>query len=221
MFFDGEEHLADAGALLLEHPEVHAVVVHNVGKAALFALGRQPDLRGAIAREALFSDAPHVAALDTYVQAHHTASPIANRYSLTPISQTQRILTRSGSIGLHYDTPFQSDIYAPIGSFEGPLTLSVRIDTTPAMRIFQVLRTHTPILSPSMTSPPDKHAQREVHRSLAAVKANRKMLHNIFQQPGDAVIIANYPTPTIHAVQASPEQVTRSMIASYLLSEAL
>lgn len=220
MFFDGEEHLAEAGALLLQCPEVHAAVVHNVGKVALFALSNKPNSRGETVREALFTDAPSITELDAYVRAHHNNSLLAKRYALTSLADTQRILTRSGSIGLHYDTPFQSDLHTPIGSFEGPLTMSIRIDTTSATRTFQVHRTRAPILTAEADEATSEHSLHLLQHTMHKTRANPDLLHDIDQRPGDAIIMLNYPTPTIHAVQNTPGELTRSMVASYLLHEA-
>lgn len=221
MFFDGGEHLAEAGALLLQRSEIHAVVVRNVGKAALFALSNKPSVRGDAVREALFTDAPCITELDAYVQTHHNNSLLAKRYALTSLADTQRILTRSGSIGLHYDTPFQSDLHAPVGSFEGPLTMSVRIDTSSATRIFQVRRTYAPILTTEAGEATNEHSLHLLQHTMHKTRANPDLLYDIDQRPGDAIIMLNYPTPTIHAVQNTPGELTRSMVASYLLHEAL
>lgn len=215
--FEGEEHFAEAGALLLEDRTIEAVVIRGVAGAALFKLGLEPDKRGDCVREALFTDAPHLAKLDEYVQKHHTQQSLSKPYNITPLMATERIITRSGGTGIHIDSPFASDIYAPAGSFEGPLTLSVRIDRNKFSRTFRLKRTHTPLISSDHAGVNEKAKNHVYQQVTTASRTNYDNLYSIDQNPGDAVLMVNYPTPTIHAVDTPNKRLTRSMVASYLL----
>lgn len=216
MFFDGEEHFADAGALLLEHPTVEAVVVRGVAKAHLYNLIHNTESPAKDVRQALFADAPHLAELDAYVQKHHAASQLSSRFSLETLADTSRAVVKKGASGVHIDSPTLG--LTPSGTYEGPLSLSVRIDQGRMDRTFYVRRTSNVLTIDG----PQTLPTRRIYKTMSEVSPTfTTSLVAIPQQRGDAILIANYPAPTIHAIEVANRRATKAVVASYLLRDTV
>lgn len=216
MFFDGEERFADAGALLLEHPTVEAVVVRGVAKAHLYNLVHSPEPTTEDVRQALFTDAPHLAELDTYVQKHHAASQLSSRFSLETLVDTSRAIVKKGASGVHIDSPTLG--LTPPGTYEGPLSLSVRIDGSKMDRTFYVRRTNDVLTTDGLLTLPT----RQIYSTMGSVSPTfTTSLLAVPQQRGDAILFANYPAPTIHAVEVANRRATKAVVASYLLRDTV
>jgi hypothetical protein len=216
MFFDGEEHFADAGALLLEYPTVEAVVVRGVAKAHLYNLIHTPEPSAEDVRQALFTDAPHLAELDAYVQKHHAMSQISPRFSLDTLADTSRAIVKKGASGVHIDSPTLG--LTPPGTYEGPLSLSIRIDQGRMDRTFYVRRTNDVLTIDG----PQVLPTRNIYNTMSQVSPTfTTSLLAVPQQRGDAIFFANYPAPTIHAVEVADRRATKAVVASYLLRDTV
>lgn len=208
--FEGAERLAEAHLAALETPDIDAVVVHGIT-----AVIGQDWIEGARGEEPLFQhnlgilydSVPQLTEVDDVVKQWWAENPCGAdlRAYEHDFAYLRTLIT-----GAHVD---------PTG--RGPVTSSVRVDNTGEHRTFYAQATgETSIRGGEVDYEARNRLSQQVNEALYKQGYVSQLFYGkyrgfskINQRPGDWVIFANHPHPTLHAVSQSGP--TQSMVMGF------
>lgn len=226
-WYDGQESLAEAGMTLLENPTIDMVIVRDVGTIGLQkTLGTSPFIGRSFyeLRDLLYNEIPMFEDLDEVVTQWWAKQPLKDAYTLHTLHDTETIRAANRGIELHIDEPLY-DIHENVADarIEGPLTFSLRLDNLARnQRIFRALRTHRSYLNRyGIDIDTATELGAEIRRRFEAKDESRLAVAE--QRPGDLVMFANHPYPTLHAVNNAfrprlGERPSKAIVCSYELT---